>query len=112
MNIKKKLATAVALGAFMVPTTAALTASASVEAASSPVATVLAMDSCSGDQVITTSSVKLRSGPSTSYRSLVTIPAGTSLRMVDCAGGYWWHVKYNGRTGYVYGDYIRYPDFH
>ena len=56
-------------------------------------------------KVITADAVNFRSGPSTSYSSLGSFNKGDK---VECLGtsGSWVKVKYNNKTGYVYGSYV------
>ena len=56
-------------------------------------------------KVITADAVNFRSGPSTSYLSLGSCNKGDK---VECLGtsGSWVKVKYNNKTGYVYGSYV------
>lgn len=50
--------------------------------------------------------VNFRSGPATSYSSLGKFPNGASVSVLGQSGA-WYQVSYNGRTGYVHGDYLR-----
>jgi uncharacterized protein YgiM (DUF1202 family) len=49
--------------------------------------------------------VNLRTGPSTSYRQILTIPEGASVEVLGTKDG-WYKVKYNGRTGYIAPGYF------
>jgi uncharacterized protein YgiM (DUF1202 family) len=49
--------------------------------------------------------VYLRTGPSTSYRSIMTVPEGASVEVLGTKEG-WYKVKYNGRTGYIAPGYF------
>lgn len=59
-----------------------------------------------GTGTITASSVRMRSGPSTSSSILGTYNAGTSMTVTGVNGN-WYQVEYNGATGYVRSDYMR-----
>ena len=49
--------------------------------------------------------VNVRSGPSMGSSVIATVYTGTPLQ-VNGACGAWYEVVYNGRTGYIYGDYV------
>jgi len=51
------------------------------------------------------SSLNLRSGPSTSYSVLCSIPYGTSVSVLG-GSGTWWKVNYQGKTGFVSSEYL------
>lgn len=50
--------------------------------------------------------LNLRSGPSTSYQVLTTIPIGTSVEMEESCDCAWIKVYYNGKIGYVSSKYL------
>lgn len=52
----------------------------------------------------TTGAVNMRTGPSTSYHRILTIPAGARVNVHGCGG--WCSVTYYGRNGYVSASYI------
>jgi uncharacterized protein YraI len=52
----------------------------------------------------TTGSVNLRTGPSTSYARITTVPAGSPVEVHDCAS--WCRVSWNGYTGWMSGNYV------
>jgi uncharacterized protein YraI len=54
----------------------------------------------------TSTNLNLRSGPSTSYHILTTIPSGTSVEMAENCNCYWIKVFYNGEIGYVSSKYL------
>jgi predicted phage tail component-like protein len=53
----------------------------------------------------TTANLNMRSGRSTKYKILITIPKGTSLNITDISGS-WGKTTYGGKTGYVYMSYV------
>jgi len=57
-------------------------------------------------RVRTTDNLNLRTGPSTSYSVLVSIPKGTSVPVLGRASNGWYKVSYDGRTGYVSDYYV------
>ena len=67
--------------------------------------------SSSGNQVKTTGNVRLRTGAGLDYRDLCTVPKGTTLRFdetkKDDRGVAWYHVSYDGKTGWVSSKYAR-----
>lgn len=73
----------------------------------------------SGYIQVTSQTLKLRSGAGTDYDQLAIVPYGTVLKINGSLGS-WYQVKYNGKEGYVCGDYTSattssgfkaYPDF-
>jgi len=67
--------------------------------------------SSASGKVTTTGSVNLRSGAGLSYASLAIIKKGTSLSYdatsKDERGVTWYHVSYNGKTGWVSSKYAK-----
>lgn len=60
-----------------------------------------------GSTLVTTTGLNLRSGPGTSNRILVTMPAGarvTVLRSAPTNG--WYNIKYGTRSGWSHGAYL------
>lgn len=54
----------------------------------------------------TTDSLNMRSGASTKYKVLVTIPKGKEVTYVSKSGT-WFKVKYGSKTGYVSSKYLK-----
>ena len=52
-----------------------------------------------------TENVNFRTGPSTSYSSITVISKGSSTEVLSTSGN-WVNEKYNGKTGYIYKDYV------
>ena len=52
-----------------------------------------------------TENVNFRTGPSTSYSSITVISKGSSIEVLSTSGN-WVNAKYNGKTGYIYKDYV------
>lgn len=50
--------------------------------------------------------LNLRSGPSTEYKKVGSVPGGAVLTLLEEQDG-WYKVTYNGKEGYVCGDYIK-----
>lgn len=65
----------------------------------------------SGNQVKTTGKVNLRTGAGLDYKSLRTIPKGTSLTYdetkKDSRGVKWYHVSYKGKSGWISSKYAK-----
>lgn len=55
------------------------------------------------------SSLNLRSGPSTGYNKVTSIPASAVLTITGEESG-WYKTSYNGKVGYVSADYITIVD--
>lgn len=55
--------------------------------------------------VKTVANLNMRTGPSTGYGILATIPVGTRVQTSGMSGG-WYKVIYNGNTGWVAGTYV------
>lgn len=52
-----------------------------------------------------TNDLNLRSGPSTGYRVIDTMPAGAYVNVISCRGS-WCRVNWHGRVGYASSSYI------
>lgn len=57
-------------------------------------------------KVKVTANLQMRSGPSTAYKVLVTIPKGTSVKVSARASSGWYKVSYGGRTGWISNKYV------
>lgn len=101
--VRSSTATCLALGLLvgMAPLAAAAAAPASAAIA---VAAELSIDLPA--KVRTTDNLNLRTGPSTAYRILVSIPKGTAVPVSGRASNGWYKVSYAGHTGYVSGSYV------
>ena len=58
------------------------------------------------DGAVIGTSVRMRSGPGTSYSVLGTYSNGVTLKVLGSENG-WYKVSYNGKTGYIKADYVR-----
>jgi uncharacterized protein YraI len=59
-------------------------------------------------QASTTVALHMRTGPSTTYGAILTIPAGATVTVTRCTDNYdWCEVRYGGSTGWVYAAYIQ-----
>ena len=56
-------------------------------------------------RLITADSVNFRSGPSTNYSSICKLNKGDKVEYIGVSGS-WIKVKFEGKTGYVYGSYV------
>lgn len=61
----------------------------------------------SSRQMATTTALRLRAGPSTSARAIVTLPEGSHVTLQGASDGEWVAVSYRGRSGYVAARYLR-----
>lgn len=62
-----------------------------------------------GEAAKTTTGVHLRSGKGTNYSSLGVIPGGTAITVTD-KSDVWYAVTVNGKSGYMYSEYIKLTD--
>ncbi|MBQ7596852.1 MAG: SH3 domain-containing protein, partial [Clostridia bacterium] len=60
-----------------------------------------------GTYRVTASALNIRSGPSTSYTSLGTLPEGTEVEIIGLSGS-WCRFKYNGADAYLSSNYLEY----
>lgn len=75
-------------------------------AVAAPAADTTVAATTSYAQVTTSgSALNLRSGPSTDYSRVATIPDGTVLTLSSSTDG-WYYITYNGVSGYVAGGYL------
>lgn len=58
----------------------------------------------------TTTAVNFRKGPGTGYGIIATLPAGAQVVVSSESGGGWSKVVYNGTTGYISSDYLKFAD--
>ncbi|MEG1310376.1 MAG: SH3 domain-containing protein [Romboutsia sp.] len=54
---------------------------------------------------ITANAVNFRTGPSTTYSSMEKLNKGDKVEYIGKTGA-WINIKYNGKVGYVHGDYV------
>ena len=59
------------------------------------------------DILYTTDNLNLRLGPSTDYKKIDLIKINTEIIPIAVTNDNWYLVKYNGKIGYVCGDYVR-----
>jgi hypothetical protein len=52
----------------------------------------------------TTSQLKMRDAPSSEGGKILSIPKGERVDVLS--QGVWWHVRFNGQTGYSHGDFL------
>lgn len=55
---------------------------------------------------VTASSLNMRSGPSTSYKNILTLKKGYKLTILEKKSG-WYKVKYSNKIGWSIDDYIK-----
>lgn len=59
------------------------------------------------DILYTTDDLNFRLGPSTDYKKIDLIKANTEIIPIAVTDDNWYLVKYNGKIGYVCGEYVR-----
>lgn len=65
------------------------------------------VNAAEGEPAKTTTAVHLRSGKNKNSNSLGVISAGTSVKVADIGDNSWYKVYVNGKTGYMFREYIR-----
>lgn len=55
---------------------------------------------------ITTAKLNVRTGPSTSYDSILTLPKGTTVNIVDKDENGWYKIQYDKIQPFVFGKYV------
>ena len=60
--------------------------------------------------VINASILNVRSGASTSHNKLGLLEEGQKVEILKQMDNGWYHIKFNNRTGYVAGEYIKLPN--
>ena len=58
---------------------------------------------------VTGSYVNFRTGPSTGYQVIATLPRNTEVKILAKTGN-WYKIRYNGSTGYMVSDYVQIVD--
>lgn len=54
-----------------------------------------------------TTNVNMRTGPSSGYQQILTIPAGAPVTIYGCTDGYsWCDTRYGNARGWVYSRYL------
>ena len=57
---------------------------------------------------VTGGTVNVRSGPGTNHGRVTIVSAGKRVTVLDKDGD-WYHISFDGKTGYIYADYLK-PD--
>ncbi|WP_231688045.1 SH3 domain-containing protein [Bacillus sp. FJAT-18017] len=55
---------------------------------------------------VNASSLNVRSGPGTQYARIGGLPRGSSINVIEKVSNGWYKINYNGKTGYVAGQYV------
>lgn len=55
----------------------------------------------------TTTAVYMRKGATTSSKSILVVPSGKEVTVLDTSNTKWYKVKYNNKTGYIYTKYLK-----
>lgn len=61
---------------------------------------------------VTAGHVNFRSGPGTDFPVKACLSQGTVLEVIDTRDGAWYAVKYNGETGYISAQYLKFIGGH
>jgi len=61
---------------------------------------------------MTTDNVNLREGPDMDFVRITTVPAGTTVKVIDILDGEWFLVNYEGQTGYMKAELLTEADEH
>lgn len=70
------------------------------------ISTLMGTSTVLADTYTTTGSLNMRSGPSTAYARILTLPAGARVESLSVASTGWHKVSYTGKTGYISNRYI------
>ena len=54
----------------------------------------------------TTANLHFRTGPSTDYDVILTVPQSTTVNVTDLRDGKWYAVEFNGISGYMFAEYL------
>lgn len=54
----------------------------------------------------TTANLNMRTGPTTGYKIIMTLPKGTKINVESYNNG-WYKINHNGKSGYVIDDYVK-----
>ncbi|WP_053360746.1 SH3 domain-containing protein [Bacillus sp. FJAT-27251] len=55
---------------------------------------------------VNTAALNVRTGPGTQYSKIGVLKNGTLLNVIQRESNGWYKISYNGKTGYVSGDYV------
>lgn len=64
------------------------------------------LDGLESTDMVVKGDVYLRTEPTSSSKSLSTIPTGAQVKAYAVVNGNWLYVEYNGQRGYAFGDYF------
>lgn len=70
------------------------------------ISTLMGTTTVLADTYTTTGSLNMRTGPSTAYARILTLPGGTRVESLAVASTGWHQVSYAGKTGYISNRYI------
>ncbi len=73
----------------------------------SAAAPVGAVSVYAAQQKVTTANLNMRDKAGTSGKIILTIPKGKTVEIQSQESNGWFKVKYNGKTGYSYGKYLK-----
>lgn len=70
------------------------------------ISTIMGTTTVLADTYATTGSLNMRTGPSTAYARILTLPGGARVESLSVASTGWHKVSYAGKTGYISNRYI------
>lgn len=70
------------------------------------ISTLMGTTAVLADTYTTTGSLNMRTGPSTAYSRILTLPGGARVESLSVASTGWHKVSYAGKTGYISNRYI------
>lgn len=53
------------------------------------------------------SQLNVRSGPGSQYPRVLQIPRGTEVEVLDAGEPEWWEIRYGGRIGWAFAEYLK-----
>lgn len=57
---------------------------------------------------VATTNVNMRTGPSSGYQRILTVPVGAGVTIYGCTGSYsWCDASYAGQRGWIYAKYLQ-----
>jgi uncharacterized protein YraI len=70
------------------------------------ISTLMGTTTVLADTYTTTGSLNMRTGPSTAYARILTLPGGIKVESLSVASTGWHKVSYSGKTGYISNRFV------
>ncbi|KAF0821623.1 SH3 domain-containing protein [Cytobacillus firmus] len=64
-------------------------------------------EAASGTYTVDATSLNVRSGPGTNYSRIGSLAQGSGIQAIERLANGWYKINYNGKTGYVSGQYVK-----